>query len=167
MSPWRRWSGEVGAFVVYIPRVQLHGEQRLARQRSPGERAVLISQLCPSLLWQGRNERREFGAVLGGVRPGHPAARQSSPSVWMNSAPIPAPMSNARPPTQNRVLAGAVADRPGVPHRSAGLGGDLLTGRGDDLLGEPLDLVVALGPQQEGVEAVAHHQLGQLVGPLP
>jgi hypothetical protein len=31
----------------------------------------------------------------------------------MNSAPIPAPLSNARPPTQNRVLAGAVADRPG------------------------------------------------------
>jgi hypothetical protein len=45
-------------------RVRLHGEQRLARQRSPGERAVLITQLCPSLLWQGRNERRELGLCL-------------------------------------------------------------------------------------------------------
>ena len=42
-----------------------------------------------------------------------------------------------------------------------------MTGRGDDLLGEPLDLVVALGPHQEGIEAVPHHELGQLVGPLP
>jgi hypothetical protein len=63
-------------------------------------------------------------------------------------------------------LAGADADRPRGATSISWSRRPVVDGCGDDLLGESLELLVALGPQQKGVEAVAHHQLGELVGPL-